>query len=298
MDFAVKCEQLSKIFAGRQVVNQINLNVPYGAVYGYLGSNGAGKTTTIRMVINLLKADTGTIEVFGIRLPRNFNTIAPNIGYVPGEIVLYDELSGLELLDYLQNFLKTEVPLRQKLLADFKLSKKDLAKKIRYYSQGMKQKLLLIQAMQHNPELLILDEPSERLDPLMQTVLYEYINEFKKKGKTVFLSSHNLFEVEKICDHIGIIKDGKLLVQEKAQNLREKLPRFVNIFFLQKINPEDFERENITVINSETDKISLKITGPMELLMRLLQNYKVHNLEMPVSALESYFLDYYKTDEF
>jgi ABC-2 type transport system ATP-binding protein len=279
-------------------VNQINLNVPYGAVYGYLGSNGAGKTTTIRMVINLLKADTGTIEVFGIRLPRNFNTIAPNIGYVPGEIVLYDELSGLELLDYLQNFLKTEVPLRQKLLADFKLSKKDLAKKIRYYSQGMKQKLLLIQAMQHNPELLILDEPSERLDPLMQTVLYEYINEFKKKGKTVFLSSHNLFEVEKICDHIGIIKDGKLLVQEKAQNLREKLPRFVNIFFLQKINPEDFERENITVINSETDKISLKITGPMELLMRLLQNYKVHNLEMPVSALESYFLDYYKTDEF
>ena len=251
MQYAIKTQSITKTYNGQKAVDNVAIHVPESSVYGYLGANGAGKTTTIRMLLNLIKPDFGSIEMLKYPVPDKFYTIAPRIGIVPGEITVYEELTGRGLLDYMQGFLKREAVFRKRLLDDFKLSTRDLNKKIRHYSQGMKQKILLVQAMQHNPDLLILDEPSEKLDPLMQNVFYSYISEFKQKGKTIFLSSHNLPEVEKVCDYIGIIKDGQLLVQDEISELKERLPRLVKITFKQDVNPEDFKLNGITVINSD-----------------------------------------------
>ena len=295
MNQAIKTSQITKIYHGQKAVNQVNIEVPAGCVYGYLGANGAGKTTTIRMLLNLIKPDDGQIEILGCKLPDHFNSITHRIGVVPGEITLYEELTGYEILNFFQGFLKSEAALRDQLLADFKLNQRDLKKKVRHYSQGMKQKILLVQAMQHNPDLLILDEPSEKLDPLMQNVFYNYIREFKDKGKTVFLSSHNLPEVEKVCDNIGIIKDGQLMVQDKIDILKKDLPRIIRLTFNEKVNPQDFKMDGITILSITEKGVDLKIKGPLEPLLKILQKYKTHNLEIPESPLENYFMEFYKT---
>jgi len=296
MNYAIKTSNITKIYHSHKAVNQVNIEVPPGCVYGYLGANGAGKTTTIRMMLNLIKPDDGQIEILGNKLPEYFNSITRRLGIVPGEITLYEELTGYEILNYFQGFLHSEALLKDQLLADFKLSHKDLNKKVRHYSQGMKQKILLVQAMQHNPDLLILDEPSEKLDPLMQNVFYEYIREFRNKGKTIFLSSHNLPEVEKVCDNIGIIKDGSLMVQDKIDELKKDLPRIVKLSFKEKANPQDFKMEGITIIKAAESQLDLKIKGPLESLLKILTKYKTHNLEIPESPLESYFMEFYRSD--
>ena len=293
MNLAIETKSITKSFGDFKAVDAVDLQVPQGSIYGYLGANGSGKTTTIRMLLNLLKTDSGSIEVLGEPLPQSFNTVAPRIGVVPGEIKLYEELTGLQILDYFQGFLSGKAVLRSQLTSDFKLEEKDLNKKVRYYSQGMKQKLLLIQAMQHDPDLLILDEPSERLDPLIQNILYDYLKAFQARGKTVFFSSHNLPEVEKVCDHIGIIKDGQLLVQDKIEDLREKLPRKVKISFKKKINLAEFNDPSFSIIQSNDKSLELKITGSMAPLMQLLKKYDVQDLEIPESPLESFFMKYY-----
>ena len=283
MDYAIRTNQITKTYAGQKAVDSVSIQVPAGSVYGYLGANGAGKTTTIRMLLSLIKAESGSIELLGKPVPADYNRIAPKIGIVPGEVLLYEELTGYEMLNYLQNFLKEPPVLRDQLINDFKFSQKDLHKKIRYYSQGMKQKILLIQAMQHNPDLLIFDEPSEKLDPLMQNVFYDYISLFKKQEKTIFLSSHNLPEVEKVCDQIGIIKDGKLLVQDKIDYLKKQLPRLIKIRFKDDINAEDFNRDFLTIVHSSQNKLEIKITGPLESLMDMLQKYRALRYRIALS---------------
>jgi len=297
MTYAIRTQMLSKSFAGVKAVNNIDLEVQAGSIYGYIGANGSGKTTTIRMLLGLIKAGSGTIQILDKEIPQSFHLVAPYLGVVPGEIRLYEELTGRETLDYFQGFLKSKATLREKLLADFKLNGKDLNKKVRYFSQGMKQKLLLIQAMQHNPDLLILDEPSERLDPLIQQTLYSYIADFQSRGKTIFFSSHNLAEVEKVCDYIGILKDGRLLVQDKISVLKKRLPRMVKIKFSENINPKDFESDKIMIEGFNNGTLILKVDGPMGTLLNLLKKYNVTDLDIPESSLESFFMGYYRAGE-
>ena len=296
MDYAIKASQITKLYKDQKAVDRADIQVPLGCVYGYLGANGAGKTTTIRMLLNLLKPDEGTIDILGKKMPQHFNGISARIGVVPGEITIYEELTGHEILNYFQGFLNTDPFLKARLLLDFELKERDLSKKVRQYSQGMKQKILLVQAMQHNPDLLILDEPSEKLDPLMQNVFYEYIREFRNNGNTVFLSSHNLPEVEKVCDNIGIIKDGQLLVQDKIEQLKKDLPRLVIITFKEPVNNINFPTEDLDVLKADKNELHVKIKGPLEQLLKAFQTYKIHNIEMPESPLESYFMEFYKTD--
>ncbi len=297
MSFAIKTQSISKLFDSFKAVDSVDLQVPTGSIYGYLGANGSGKTTTIRMLLNLLKTDSGSIEILGELLPKSFTKVAPQIGVVPGEIKLYEELTGQQTLDYFQGFLPGKPMLQSQLTSDFKLGKVELNKKVRYYSQGMKQKLLLIQAMQHDPDLLILDEPSERLDPLIQQILYDYLKAFQLRGKTVFFSSHNLPEVEKVCDHIGIIKDGQLLVQDKIDALKEKLPRKVKISFNKNIDPAEFNSNSFSIIKTGGKTLDLNINGSMEPLMQILKKYDVLDLEMPESSLESFFMKYYSDSD-
>lgn len=295
MHYAIQTRSLTKSFNNFTAVDRVDLKVPVGSIYGYLGANGAGKTTTIRVLLDLIRADSGSLEMLGHKLPKSFSRLADKIGVVPGEIRLYEELSGRETLDYFQGFLPSKPVLRENLLNDFKLKTSDLEKKVRHYSQGMKQKLLLIQAMQHNPDLLILDEPSERLDPLIQQVLYSYIKDFSDQGKTVFFSSHNLPEVEKICDHIGIIKDGKLLVQEGIEDLKARLPRQINIKFNGHFKLTDFKKlAGISLLKHDKNSLQMSVDGELGPLLQVLKNYNVYDLDFPESSLEHFFMTYYR----
>jgi ABC-2 type transport system ATP-binding protein len=293
MKYAIETQGLIKKFGDFVAVNDVNLQVPVGSVYGYLGANGAGKTTTIRMLLGLLAASGGTVSVLNHPVPKEFNAVRRRLGVVPGEIRLYEELTGREFLDYFQCFECKEPKLQKQLLSDFKLPEKDLDKRIRHYSHGMKQKILLIQAMQNNPELLILDEPSERLDPLIQHKLYQYINQFKSEGKTIFFSSHNLPEVEKICDYIAIIKDGKLLVQDRIDSLKNRLERKIVIQFAKPVDPKIFNSNKYKVLNHSENEITISIKGPLNELMEQLKKYDVYDVTFPESSLESYFMKYY-----
>ncbi|MCB0284128.1 MAG: ABC transporter ATP-binding protein [Calditrichae bacterium] len=295
MHNAIQTRALTKSFNNFTAVDQVDLEVPVGSIYGYLGANGAGKTTTIRMLLDLIRPDSGSLEILGHKMPESFSRFANKIGVVPGEIRLYEELTGRETLDYFQGFLQSKPILRENLLRDLKLKTSDLDKKVRYYSQGMKQKLLLIQAMQHNPDLLILDEPSERLDPLIQQVLYKYINEFSNQGKTVFFSSHNLPEVEKICDHIGIIKDGKLLVQERIEDLKSRLPRQVIVKFNGHFKIADFKKiPGLSLIAHSKNTLEMSVEGELGPLLHVLKDYDVSDLDFPESSLEHFFMTYYR----
>ena len=295
MHYAIHCRSLTKYFDNFIAVDRVDLKVPAGSIYGYLGANGAGKTTTIRMLLDLIRADSGSIEMLGHKLPKSFGRLADKIGVVPGEIRLYEELTGRETLDYFQGFLPSKPVLRENLLRDLKLKMNDLDKKVRYYSQGMKQKLLLIQAMQHNPDLLILDEPSERLDPLIQQVLYQYISDFSNQGKTVFFSSHNLPEVEKICDHIGIIKDGRLLVQERIEDLKARLPRQIRIYFKGNFKMSDFKKlPGVSITNHDKNLLELSVEGELGPVLQTLKKYDATDLDFPESSLEHFFMSYYQ----
>ncbi|RMH62564.1 MAG: ABC transporter ATP-binding protein [Calditrichaeota bacterium] len=291
---AIQTRQLTKVYAGRTVVDAVNLHVPRGSIYGYLGANGAGKTTTIRMLLNLHKADSGTIHVLNQPLSA-FAAVAPRIGYAPGEIRLYDELTGLETLEYYQGFLSGPAVLRKPLCEALKMSADDLNKKVRYYSQGMKQKLLLIQAMQHDPELLILDEPSERLDPAIQMRLYEWLLGLKKRGRTIFFSSHNLPEVERLCDYIGIIKSGRLIVEEALDALKNRLKHKIRFVFTR---PPDVlpEMPEAHWERLASDEAYLHYRGSIAPLWPQLSGLPVQQIDVPESPLEAFFMDYYRRE--
>ncbi len=292
-DTAIETRQLSKYFGNFAAVDKVNLHVPRGTIYGYLGANGAGKTTTIRMLLNLAKANSGSISVLGQEVPSRFADVARRIGVVPGEVHLFGGLNGRQALDYWGRFLPADAAWRQKLCDDFKLTPRDLDKKIGQYSQGMKQKLILIQAMQHKPQLLILDEPSERLDPLMQSTLYNYVREFAAAGHTVFFSSHNLAEVEKVCHHVGIIKDGVLVEQDSLENLKKRLPRFAKIWFKTPVDPQKLAG-HFNIRHSEGHFMELEIDGQSDKLVKLLAQFDVADLHIPPSSLEDYFMDFYR----
>lgn len=290
---AIETRSLTKLYSTGKGITNIDLLVPEGCIFGFLGSNGAGKTTTIRVLLGLLRYEQGSISILGKSMPQNYARINSRLGIVPGEIQLYQELTGLQLLDYFQGFMKGKPVMRAELLDAFGLSSNDLAMKVRHYSQGMKQKLLLIQAMQHDPDLLILDEPSERLDPLNQQLLYDYIRAFKKRGKTIFFSSHNLPEVEKLCDHVGIVKDGCLLVQEEVEILKQKIPRCVEIWFSSVYDAHDFSDPRLNIIEEKPDYVKLELTGDVGPLLKMCSKYDIREMFIPPPSMEKLFMSYY-----
>lgn len=210
----IETENLTKFYGKYRGVVDLSFEVYEGEIFGYLGPNGAGKTTTIRLFLDLIKPTKGIVKIFGKDVNRD-KDVRESIGYLPGDLSLYEDLTGEELLTYLGN-------LRKKIDYNFmeELSERfdcDLKRPIRTLSRGNKQKIGLIQAFIHRPSLYILDEPTLSLDPLLQNEFYKLVLELKEQGSTFFLSSHILPEVERICDRVGIIKDGKLVALERIE---------------------------------------------------------------------------------
>jgi ABC-2 type transport system ATP-binding protein len=223
---AISIDGLTKRFGRLAAVNHLALEVTRGEILGFLGLNGAGKTTTIRILLDLLRPTSGRASIFGHDCQADGLRARSNAGYLPGEMGIYASLAGREVLDLLAglNHRTANLTYRRELQERLELPERDLLRPLREYSTGMKRKLGLIQAFQADPELLILDEPTEGLDPLMQESFYALLADVKRRGRTVFMSSHVLSEVERVCDRIALLRKGEMVLLSTVEEIRKLAP--------------------------------------------------------------------------
>ncbi|MEN2983611.1 MAG: ABC transporter ATP-binding protein [Dictyoglomaceae bacterium] len=287
----IETKNLTKYYGKYRGVIDLNLEIYEGEIFGYLGPNGAGKTTTIRLLLDLIKPTRGKAFIFGKDVNKEKN-IRAKIGYLPGELSLYDNLTGKEFLIYMGN-------LRKKI--DFKFMEElserfncDLLRPIGTLSHGNKQKIGLLQAFIHRPSLYILDEPTLGLDPLIKMEFYKLISELRRDGNTFFLSSHILPEVERICDRVGIIKEGKIVAIEKIENLKKKALRRVEIHFSEKVPIESFSNlPGIKELTQEDNIIKFTVIGSLDPVIKRSSQFEVINIISHEPSLEEIFMSFY-----
>jgi len=288
----IQTEALTKYYGRVRGVEDLNLEVEEGEIFGYLGPNGAGKTTTIRLLIGNINPTRGKVCLLGHRISPHSFAWKKDIGYIPGELSLYGDLTGEEFLRYFA-YLRGGVDWNyvKSLVQRFDL---DLYKPISTYSHGNRQKLGIIQALMHKPKLLILDEPTLGLDPLMQQEFYKVMEEVKGEGRTVFISSHILPEVEKICDRVGIIKDGHLIVVENIQSLKAKAMRRAEVVFAEEVNREEFMNlPGVNDLQIEGKTLRCLLKGEPNAFIRTLARYNIASLRVQDASLEEIFLTFY-----
>jgi ABC-2 type transport system ATP-binding protein len=225
----IRAEGLTKHYGPVRALEDVSLAVRQGEVFGFLGPNGAGKSTLIRLLLGFLHATAGSASVLGLDMARDSVAIRRRTGYLPGGIALYDGMTGERLLDYLEELAGRPSALRAELCDRLELAERTLRRPIRDYSRGMRQKLGIVQALQHDPELAILDEPSEGLDPLMQRAFYGILDDRKRAGRTIFFSSHVLSEVERVCDRVAVVRAGRLVALEDVAALLARHRRRVEL---------------------------------------------------------------------
>jgi len=290
----ISVQNISKAFGKTKALENASFDVDQGEIFGFLGPNGAGKTTTIRMLLDLLRPDSGNISLFGKNISSHSIEIRQQCGYLPGEFTAYNNLTGIEFLNLIKNIRKPKTDDCQSLFTQFGLTEHDLNRRIKYLSHGTIQKIGIIQAFFHSPSLLILDEPTTGLDPLMQEVFYQLVFEEKKKGNTVFLSSHNLAEVEKLCSRVAIIRKGRIVSIKPMDELKERLGRTINIKLKEPI--ENLEIKGTKVIQENGLEVSLRQEGELSGVLEQLAKLPVADISISKPELEEVFIEFYKDD--
>jgi ABC-2 type transport system ATP-binding protein len=289
---ALEVVRLTKSYGRARGVVDLTFSVERGEIFGYLGPNGAGKTTTIRTVLDFIRPTGGRAIVLGLDARRDAVEIHGRIGYLPGEFGLAERFTGLEQLTYLGS-LRGGVDERSvRDLADrFDL---DLGVHIASLSHGNKQKVGLIQAFMHRPELVILDEPTQGLDPLMQQEFYRVLHEVRERGGTVFLSSHVLPEVEHVCDRVGIIRDGRLAAVEDIDDLKGKALKMIEVRMATPVSAPAFEHlPGVREVVAFGDRLRITFAGTVDPLVKALARYDVVDLQSREPSLEEIFLTFY-----
>ncbi|MBN1370195.1 MAG: ABC transporter ATP-binding protein [Dehalococcoidaceae bacterium] len=290
---AIKIENLKKYFGNIKAVDGISIEVEKGILFGFLGPNGAGKTTTIRCMMDFIRPMEGSVTILSKDARRDSVELKRKIGYLSGNTRLYDNWDGQTHIDFIKRFYNGED--KSASLVD-RLGL-DTGKKARHLSSGNRQKLSLILTFMTDPEILILDEPTLGLDPLLQNEVYELLYEFAQNGSTVFMSSHNLAEVERVCSRVGIIKKGKMVASQSIAALKEKKIYIINAHFGQPVNPQEFLDENTELVKELTDGLLLKVKGDINPAIRKLGNYNLAHVEISQPSLEDIFMEYYSNSE-
>ena len=293
---AISIRGLTKRYGSLTALNDLHLDVVQGEVLGFLGLNGAGKTTAIRLLLDLLRPTSGQAFVFGHDCWLDGLAARAQVGYLPGELGLYPDLTGWETLNFLASLNPRPVDQRrrQELIDRLELSHRDLGRKIRQYSTGMKRKLGVLQAFQAEPPLLILDEPTEGLDPLMQESFYGLLADVKRKGTTVFMSSHVLSEVERVCDRIALLRKGELVLLASVQDSRRLAERRVRIFFHADVDGKLELPPGCMMTESLPRQWSLKVAGPLGPLVGMLGKLPVKDMQVEEARLEDVVLKIYR----
>ncbi|MBI4338495.1 MAG: ABC transporter ATP-binding protein [Chloroflexi bacterium] len=291
-NYAIVTQDLTKFYGRQRGIEGVNLRVLEGEVLGFLGPNGAGKTTTLRVFLDLLRPTSGSARIFGLDTQRHDVEIKRRLGNIPGDIALYESLKGSELLDLLGSFRGRGGGRRIKELAErFDL---DLGRQVRAYSRGMKQKLAILQAFMHDPELLLLDEPTLGLDPLMQREFYALLAEEHNRGKTVFLSSHILSEVERLCGRVAIIKEGRLVLVDEVEALKRRKVRKMHIHFRREVGKEDLRLPGAELLRLEGQEVEFLMKGDIQTLLAAVARLPVEDIAFPEATLEEAFLEFYQ----
>ena len=291
---AIRLERLTKFYGKARGVVDVDLEVHEGEVFGFLGPNGAGKTTTIRTLLDLIRPSRGTATVLGLDSVASSLEIRRRVGYLPGELALWDWMTGRQVLEHLSRLRGgVNESYRDDLIERFEV---EADRKVGDLSTGNKQKIGLVQAFMHKPELLILDEPTSGLDPLMQQVAYEVIDEAHHDGRTVFLSSHVLPEVERIAKRVGIIRHGRVIEVASVDSLKERAVRLMEIRFGWPVPSADFLSNiaGVAEVTMSGDAATLKIEGSMDPLVKALGDYEVLHLRTHDTPLEEIFLQLYR----
>jgi ABC-2 type transport system ATP-binding protein len=295
---AIQTDGLGKRYGrdGTPALADLDLRVERGEIFGFLGPNGAGKSTTIRLLLGFLHATTGRATVLGHDIARDSVAIRRRVGYLPGGIAFWDELTGERLLDELAALSGRTPVLRQELLDRLELSAATLRRPVRAYSRGMRQKLGIIQALQHDPELAILDEPSEGLDPLMQRAFYAILDERKAAGRTIFFSSHVLSEVERVCDRVAIVRHGRLVALEDVATLLLRRKRQVELRLRSGTVPALAAVPGISDLVVDGSRVSCRLEGEVGPFLAALAGADVVDLTIEPASLEEAFLEFYADD--
>lgn len=291
---AIHTEDLTKHYGDFPALVDLNLDVRVGEIFGFLGPNGAGKTTMIRTILDEIRPTSGRATIAGLDTHKNSVEIRNHIGYVPGDLAMYPNLTGQDTLTYFANLRGGVDWDYVKSLAD-RLDA-DLTKKVGDLSSGNRQKVGLIQAFMNKPDVLIMDEPSSGLDPLVQREFQTMMREVAADGRTVFLSSHTLSEVQRVADRVGIIRHGKLITVEEVASLRSKAIRTVHLFFDEPVDGADFEPlPGVRDVKVENHHVMLSFDGQMATLLKVAAaKYSLLDITTHEADLEEIFLTYYE----
>ncbi|WP_300379424.1 ABC transporter ATP-binding protein [Clostridium sp.] len=286
----IKINKLTKSYGKNRGINNIDLEINDGEIYGFIGPNGAGKSTTIKTLLNFIFPTSGSAEILDKDIVKESKEIKEHTSYVPSEVRYYSEVKVKDLLNYAESFFKDYDREYVKSLCDE--LEVELDKKIEELSLGNKKKVAIVQALLSNPKVIILDEPTNGLDPLIQQKLFKILLKEKAKGKTIFLSSHNLSEIEKFCDRVAIIKDGEIVDILDLKNMNRDLGKRV-ILKSNNIDIKEIEEisDNIKVVDEE---IQFIYKGNINELISLLSKYNLEKLLIEEVNLEETFLNYYE----
>ena len=292
----IRTRGLTKKFGDVVAVDDLDLNVEPGEIFGFLGPNGAGKSTTIRVLLDQLRATEGSASVLGLDIQDGTLEIRRRIGYIPGDLALYPKLTGKQTIEDFAGLRGgVDMGYVNELAERFGA---DLSRKVGEYSTGNRQKIGLIQAFMHKPELLILDEPNAGLDPLVQQTFQEMLREVRADGRTVFLSSHTLSEVERVADRVGIIRHGHLVVVERVDELKRKAIRRLDFEFATPVPTDVFARvDNVREVEVDGVHARISYEGSVNAVLKAAMVHEVLNLHSRDADLEEIFLDYYHAEK-
>ena len=281
----IEVKNLKKHFGKVKAVDGISFNVRKGEVFGFLGPNGAGKTTTIRSLMDFIRPQEGEEKILGMDAHKDEVKIKKKVGYLSGNVKLYDKWTGAMHIKYFHRLNGTH-DISKELIKRLDFNP---ARKVKELSSGNRQKLGLILAFMFEPEVYFFDEPTNALDPILQNEVYSMIEQVVEKGATVFMSSHNMPEVERVCDRVGIIRNGKMVAIEDMVSLKEKNIYRVTAFFKDKLHKKDYINKNIDILRDNDHEIIFRVKGDIDPVVKELSKYELKDLEINQASLEDIF---------
>lgn len=294
MSTLINIQDLTKSYGKHRGIEKVSLQIQEGEIFGFIGPNGAGKSTTIRTLLGLIHPTSGSATIFGKDCIEFRAENAKEIGYLPSEVFYYDNMKVKDLLNYSASFYKKDCKAKIKELCE--ILELDVNRKIEDLSYGNRKKVGIVQGLLHSPKLIILDEPTSGLDPLMQNKFFELMRKENAAGATIFFSSHILGEVQKLCNRVAIIKEGKILKIEQMEDLRKSNYKKVEVACKENLLVELKDRSEIKQLVRTEQGYSFMYTGNMKALVKLIAQYDIENLDIHEPDLEEIFMHYYQEE--
>ncbi|MDR4888047.1 ABC transporter ATP-binding protein [Fredinandcohnia sp. QZ13] len=290
----IELQNLTKMYGKARGIEDISFHVEEGEIFGFIGPNGAGKSTTIRTMLSLIYPTSGSAKIFGKDSIQFSSEIKKEIGYLPSEVFYYDNMKVKDLLKYSASFYKKDCTKRMKELAE--IMELDLNRKIDDLSLGNKKKVGIVQGLLHEPKLVILDEPTSGLDPLMQQRFFDLLEEENKKGVTILFSSHILSEVQRLCDRVAIIKEGKIITVEKISTLKDNNFKRFTVETAHPIDKSYFSILGVNNLEVNNKEVSFLFKGDINTVMEKIARIEITNLSVTEPDLEEIFMHYYEKE--